>query len=484
MVVNGVAAVIFLCCLTYAGYALWDNWSILDGSENALKTMVEYKPDEEEGLSYNFSQLMAMNPDVCGWIVMDHTGIDYPIVQGDDNFEYLDKDALGNPEISGSIFLDWQNNRKFTDPYMVLMGHHMQAGKMFGDLDKYSDETFFQKNTTGKIYLPDRVLYLETAAFLTVDAYDKYIYRTQWDNVSERQELLKRIYEQAQYTTGEELTTEDQMIALSTCSTSGTNARHVLVCRIVHSSASGKEVEKYMWRRKMNEKMRGINIQEKASMCGKCKMWLVMVVFALISTAMLSSVKIHAASAEENQMADIETNHVTAVENTQEQITVNIPVKLKITGNSQQNEIFSFLLKQNDEQSPMPKISKVQITGTKKDAFQIQYEKPGVYRYTISEVAGDGKNWIYDQSEYSLEVYIMRNEQTDTLQSLIIAYNAKGEKVDPVFMNRYQAPEAKQKSMTVKTGDSADIKTLTGLMLICGGIMIGTYEYKKKIEKK
>lgn len=92
---------------------------------------------------------------------------------------------------------------------------------------------------------------------------------------------------------------------------------------------------------------------------------------------MLSSVKIHAASAEENQMTDVETNHVTAVENTQEQITVNIPVKLKITGNSQQNEIFSFLLKQNDEQNPMPKISKVQITGTKKDAFQIQYEKPG-----------------------------------------------------------------------------------------------------------
>ena len=64
----------------------------------------------------------------------------------------------------------------------------------------------------------------------------------------------------------------------------------------------------------MNEKMRGINIQEKASMCGKCKMWLVMVVFALISTAMLSTVKIHAASAEENQMANVETNHVTAVD--------------------------------------------------------------------------------------------------------------------------------------------------------------------------
>ena len=71
MVVNGVAAVIFLCCLAYAGYALWDNWSILDGSEDALKTMVEYKPDEAEGLSYNFSQLMAMNPDV--WIIQEST---------------------------------------------------------------------------------------------------------------------------------------------------------------------------------------------------------------------------------------------------------------------------------------------------------------------------------------------------------------------------------------------------------------------------
>ena len=234
----------------------------------------------------------------------------------------------------------------------------------------------------------------------------------------------------------------------------------------------------------MNSRMQGEKVAKKTYVCGKCKMWTVIVVFALISTAMLSSVKVHAANIEENQTADVETNHVTGVENTQEQITVNIPVKLKINGSPQKEEIFSFLLKQNDEQSPMPEISKVQITGTKKDAFQIQYEKPGVYRYTISQVAGDGKNWTYDQSEYSLEVYIMRNEQTDRLQSLIVAYNAKGEKVDPVFTNRYQAPEAKQKSMTVKTGDSADIKTLAGLMLICGGIMIGTYEYKKKIEKK
>ncbi len=88
---------------------------------------------------------------------------------------------------------------------------------------------FFRKNTTGKNLSAGPGAIPGNSCVLTVDAYDKYIYRTQWDNVSERQELLKRIYEQAQYTRGEELTTEDQMVALSTCSTSGTNARHVLI---------------------------------------------------------------------------------------------------------------------------------------------------------------------------------------------------------------------------------------------------------------
>ena len=213
-------------------------------------------------------------------------------------------------------------------------------------------------------------------------------------------------------------------------------------------------------------------------------MWAVLIVFALISTAMLSSVKVHAANAVENRTAGIEKNQVTDVEDTQERITVNIPVKLKITGTTQKNEIFSFLLKQNDEQSPIPETSKVQVTGTKEDAFQISYTKTGVYRYTLIQAAGESKNWTYDQSVYSLEVYILRNEQTDKLQSLIVAYNAKGEKADPVFENKYQVPETRQKSMTVKTGDSADVKTLIGLMLICGGIMVGTYEYKKKIAGK
>lgn len=78
-----------------------------------------------------------MNPDVCGWLTLDHTKIDYPVVQGTDNFEYLEKDVLGNPSVAGSIFLDAKSDRNFHDFYTVIMGHHMQGRKMFGVLFIY-----------------------------------------------------------------------------------------------------------------------------------------------------------------------------------------------------------------------------------------------------------------------------------------------------------------------------------------------------------
>lgn len=138
-----------------------------------------------------------MNPDVCGWLTLDHTKIDYPVVQGTDNFEYLEKDVLGNPSVAGSIFLDAKSDRNFHDFYTVIMGHHMQGRKMFGDIDLYTDASFFEKNTTGTLYVEGRILKLETVAILKADAYDKYVYRTDWKEKEEKEELIRHIYELA-----------------------------------------------------------------------------------------------------------------------------------------------------------------------------------------------------------------------------------------------------------------------------------------------
>ena len=186
--VNGLAAIVFFCCIAYSGYALWDNWSILKEPDQVREDLIRYKPANEEELSYSFQELKAMNPDVCGWLTLDHTKIDYPVVQGTDNFEYLEKDVLGNPSVAGSIFLDAKSDRNFHDFYTVIMGHHMQGRKMFGDIDLYTDVSFFEKNTTGTLYVEGRILKLETVAILKADAYDKYVYRTDWKEKEEKEE--------------------------------------------------------------------------------------------------------------------------------------------------------------------------------------------------------------------------------------------------------------------------------------------------------
>ena len=243
--VNGLAAIVFFCCIAYSGYALWDNWSILKEPDQVREDLIRYKPANEEELSYSFQELKAMNPDVCGWLTLDHTKIDYPVVQGTDNFEYLEKDVLGNPSVAGSIFLDAKSDRNFHDFYTVIMGHHMQGRKMFGDIDLYTDVSFFEKNTTGTLYVEGRILKLETVAILKADAYDKYVYRTDWKEKEEKEELIRHIYELAVHTRGQRLTVEDQMIALSTCSSGNTNGRHLLICKVIkENTVEGKQSEK------------------------------------------------------------------------------------------------------------------------------------------------------------------------------------------------------------------------------------------------
>ena len=230
---------LLLLGLVYGCYALWDSQNLAE--EATSEQYAIYKPQED---TLGFQELQSMNSDVIAWITVYDTPIDYPVVQGTDNFEYLEKDVLGNPSVAGSIFLDAKSDRNFHDFYTVIMGHHMQGRKMFGDIDLYTDVSFFEKNTTGTLYVEGRILKLETVAILKADAYDKYVYRTDWKEKEEKEELIRHIYELAVHTRGQRLTVEDQMIALSTCSSGNTNGRHLLICKVIkENTVEGSETE-------------------------------------------------------------------------------------------------------------------------------------------------------------------------------------------------------------------------------------------------
>lgn len=206
--------------LAVSGYALWDSarvfdTSLTDGNGNAL----------------TFAQALAANPDVCAWITVPNTNIDYPVVRGSDDFEYLDKDALGNPTASGAIFLGSECSTAFDEPYELMMGHHMQYGKMFGDLDKFLDEGFFNQNQQATLRLPSKTLNLQICAVLKADAYDGVLFSMPATQ-ARMQPLVQRIAEVAVFQRDGLPTEQDQVIALSTCASSGTNDRTILICRV------------------------------------------------------------------------------------------------------------------------------------------------------------------------------------------------------------------------------------------------------------
>ncbi|MDO5400373.1 MAG: class B sortase [Eubacteriales bacterium] len=220
---------------TYAGYALWDNNRIYAAAEDVQADMLKMKPKVEEGQQGpTFAELLAVNPDVCGWVTLDNTGIDYPVLQGETNLTYINTDVYGNFALAGSIYLDSRNDPTFADPYSLLYGHHMDNSRMFGDLDLYKDKQFFDENTTGTLLLPEGAYKLEIFACLLVPASDDFIFEpTRWQ--TDISGLLDHVRSSALHyreDTLAALADNPKVLALSTCATEFTDARTIVLAEM------------------------------------------------------------------------------------------------------------------------------------------------------------------------------------------------------------------------------------------------------------
>ena len=230
--------VILSLCVSgvYAGYALWDNNQVYAAAQNVQADMIKLKPKvvEEEDAGASFEELLAINEDVCAWVSLDNTNIDFPILQGDTNLTYINRDVYGNFALAGSIYLDSRNEHEFHDIVNLLYGHHMDDGEMFGDLDKYKDEKFFHENKTGSLILPDRIYDLEIFACMLVGASEDVIFEPQ-EYKSDIKTLLDFTEQNAMYYNKDKIAElretngEQQILIFSTCSTEFTDARTIVL---------------------------------------------------------------------------------------------------------------------------------------------------------------------------------------------------------------------------------------------------------------
>ena len=111
-----------------------------------------------------------------GWVVIDGTDVDHPLMQGRDNTEFLNKDPYGNFSYSGSVFLDCACSPDLSDSYSVIYGHHMSGGRMFGCLDSFRDEDYLRQHSSGIIEGSGCVYRLELFAVLSCPASEPAVF--------------------------------------------------------------------------------------------------------------------------------------------------------------------------------------------------------------------------------------------------------------------------------------------------------------------
>ena len=207
--VDNAVLLALLVILFIATYALYDTTRVNEEADPAKYST--YKPTTEEGQK-SFEELRAMNPDVMGWLTIYGTSIDYPIVKAQkDNFEYLSKDVEKNWTTSGSLYVDVSNQWNFQDFNTIIHGHHMADHKMFGDLDLFTEATYYNEHQYANLYYDGQNHGVELFAILTIDAYNPIVHSTNLTTDEAKQEFLNRIQQDKLLSRNLDITMDDHL---------------------------------------------------------------------------------------------------------------------------------------------------------------------------------------------------------------------------------------------------------------------------------
>lgn len=204
-----------------------------DGDEFVIHRTAE---TETPDILSEYKILYNKNKKLIGWVKIADTNIDYPVMQTSDNEYYLTHDFDQNKDKNGCIFMDKDCNVIDRSTNLIIYGHDMKSGAMFGHLDKYTDESFFKEHQTFQfdtIYEKGtyQVVYVFQAKVLAEDEIAFKYY--QFIDANSEEEFLSNMAEMAAmslYDTGVTPPYGSELVTLSTCDTSqGAEGRFVVV---------------------------------------------------------------------------------------------------------------------------------------------------------------------------------------------------------------------------------------------------------------
>lgn len=195
--------------------------------EEEIKENFKDETIESDQFEIDFDSLIEVNADVIGWININNTDVDYPVLKTNNNDFYLDRNIYKEKASHGSIFMDFRNIGDGTDRHTIIYGHQMDDGTMFTSLNNFKDEKFLNNNKTFKLMLLNEVHTYEIFSAYVTDTSFYYImtnFRTDDSFLSYVNKLKNKSY----FNSDIVLNKNDKILTLSTCSYEFDNARFVI----------------------------------------------------------------------------------------------------------------------------------------------------------------------------------------------------------------------------------------------------------------
>lgn len=190
-------------------------------------------------IKVDFKSLKSVNDDVVGWIYCEGTQINYPVLQGETNDTYLRTLYTGEGHPSGSIFVDAANLPEFQDNNTIIYGHHMADGAMFGTLEDWREQEYFDAHPCMWLLTPEQDYRVDLfSAYLVEASHDTFtIFR---GSGPEFAAYLQRVVRDSAVKADVEMDPEAHYVLLSTCAyTVYDDARTVIHGRLVPVNSAG-----------------------------------------------------------------------------------------------------------------------------------------------------------------------------------------------------------------------------------------------------
>lgn len=238
--------IIFLGAI-YIVYYLYDSSKAKNDNTNILENIeiseTNKTTSNKTKRMLQLEELQKENEEIIGWLEIEGTNINYPVLQSSDNDYYLKHNYKKEKASTGSIFLDKNFDLVNGSSNYLIYGHRNKKGLMFEDLIKYAKEDFYKEHTKIKFTTNKEDSIYEILSVFYSRVYYKseqnvfrYYYFVNASNEQEYNEFINNAKKVSLYDTGVVAEYGEQLLTLSTCEYSQEDGRFAIVCKKIEDA--------------------------------------------------------------------------------------------------------------------------------------------------------------------------------------------------------------------------------------------------------